>query len=150
MGERVGAFLLFASNVVSMIPAGTILFTLYGYHREAAESPGFRTRRAYAVIAVSLVLIVVPLTVTTARTVLGHLWQSRASSVAEGWAGDHGYELLKVGYEGANLVVLIEGIRPSPPRDELLERLRGEVPAGTPVILNAVIGQRALVGRVPG
>ena len=49
-GSAWGAFLLFASNVVAMILAGTIVFTLYGYHREARTAPGFRQRPAYAVI----------------------------------------------------------------------------------------------------
>jgi uncharacterized hydrophobic protein (TIGR00271 family) len=148
-GSAWGAFLLFASNVVSMIIAGTIMFTLYGYHAEAVATVGFRKRRAYAVIVISLVVIAVPLTVTTVRTVLGELWQSRASSVAKQWAGDHGYDALQVGFEGSNLVVLIEGTGPPPPNGELLQLLRGQVPGGTPVVVNTIAGREAKVGEVP-
>jgi hypothetical protein len=66
-GSAWGAFLLFASNVVAMILAGTIVFTLYGYRREAKTAPSFRKRPAYAVIGAALVLILVPLGLTTAR-----------------------------------------------------------------------------------
>jgi uncharacterized hydrophobic protein (TIGR00271 family) len=37
-----GAFQLFASNMLAMIVAASILFTLYGYANEAIGTPGFR------------------------------------------------------------------------------------------------------------
>ena len=39
-GGAWGALLLFAANVVAMIVAGTIVFTLCGYHRAARQAPG--------------------------------------------------------------------------------------------------------------
>ena len=62
-----GAFQLFASNMLAMIVAGSIVFTAYGYAAEAYETPGFRRRLAYSVVAAATVLIAVPMTITTSR-----------------------------------------------------------------------------------
>src|SRR5215469_3155611 len=114
-GSAWGAFLLFASNVVAMIVAGTIVLTVYGYHREARQTPGFRKRPAYAVIAVALVLILVPLGLTTAQTAREQVWLQHADTAAQAWAAQRGYALQDVSFDGPNLEVDIEGTGPGPP-----------------------------------
>ena len=144
-----GAFLLFASNVVAMVIAGTVLFTVYGYHREARASPSFRHRPAYLVIAVSLVLILIPLGITTSQVAREQAWLSHASAVAAPWARAHGYALQDVSFEGSALYVTIEGTGLLPPSPELLSRLRGRLPTGTPVIISTIEGVQVPIGRVP-
>jgi len=147
-GSAWGAFLLFASNVVAMIVAGTILFTLYGYPREARETPSFRKRGAYVVIAAALVLILVPLGLTTAQTAREQVWLRRASTVAGAWAAEGGYALEDVSFEGSDLYVAIEGSGPRPSSSQLLARLHGQLPPGTPVIVHAMTGGLVPIGRV--
>jgi len=149
-GSAWGAFLLFASNVVAMIVAGTILLTAYGYHREARQTLGFRRRGAYAVVAFCLVLILVPLTLTTAQVAREQTWLKRASQAAAPWAGQRGYALEDVSFEGSELNVAIEGSGPPPPGSQLLARLRGQLPAGTPVVVNSTTGGLQPIGHVPG
>jgi uncharacterized hydrophobic protein (TIGR00341 family) len=144
-----GAFLLFASNAVAMVLAGTILFTRYGYHGDAVETPGFRRRRAYVAIMVSVVAILVPLIIATRQTVRLQLWKDRAAAVAQSWAASAGYKLIQVGFQGQDLVVLIEGAGSEPSPSELLNGLAGELPKGTPVTVNSVSGRRIQVGKVP-
>jgi uncharacterized membrane protein len=48
-----GAFELFASNMLAMIVAGSILFTVYGYANEARELPHFKRYWAYGIVAVA-------------------------------------------------------------------------------------------------
>jgi len=148
-GSALGAFVLFASNVVAIVLAGTVVFTLCGYRRDARKEPDFRRSTAYAVIAVSLALILVPLGVTTAQTAREQLWLDRASAVARAWATEHRYSLQDVKFEGSQLNVVIEGAGPNPPSAQLLERLRGQLPAGTAVVLDTINGSMALIGRVP-
>jgi uncharacterized hydrophobic protein (TIGR00271 family) len=149
-GSAWGAFLLFASNVVAMVVAGTILLTLYGYHREAGRAPGFRKRPAYVVIAVSLALILVPLVLTTAQTAREQLWLRRASAAAQAWTAGRGYVLQDVSFEGPDLHVMVEGSGPVPSGSLLLGELRGQLPAGMPVVVNTVTGGLISIGRVPG
>jgi len=148
-GSALGAFVLFASNVVAIILAGTVVFTLCGYRRDARKEPDFRRSTAYAVIAASLALILVPLGVTTAQTAREQLWLDRASAVARAWATEHRYALQDVKFEGSQLNVVIEGAGPNPPSAQLLKRLRGQLPAGTAVVLDTINGSMVLIGRVP-
>jgi hypothetical protein len=148
-GSAWGAFLLFASNAVAMVLAGTILFTMYGYHGDAIEAAGFRRRRAYIAIVVSLLAILVPLVIATRQTVRLQEWKDRASDVARSWAASGGYRLIKVGFEGQDLVVLIEGAGAEPSASTLLNGLAGRLPSGTPVVVNSVSGRRTDVGTVP-
>jgi uncharacterized hydrophobic protein (TIGR00271 family) len=148
-GSAWGAFLLFASNVVAMIVAGTVLLTVYGYHREARQTPGFRRRGAYAVIVFCLALILIPLALTTAQVAREQVWLKRASQAAGPWAGQRGYALEDVSFEGSQLNVAIEGSGPPPPGPQLLARLRGQLPAGTPVVVNSTTGGLVPIGHVP-
>ncbi len=148
-GSAWGAFLLFASNAVAMVLAGTVLFTMYGYHGEAVATPGFRRRRAYVAIAVAILAILVPLVIATRETVREERWKSRAAKAATTWAGSGGYRLIQVDYEGQDLVVLIEGDGAAPDPAALLSDLIGQVPGGTPLIVNSVSGNRIEAGRVP-
>jgi uncharacterized hydrophobic protein (TIGR00341 family) len=145
-----GAFLLFASNMVAMVLAGAILFTAYGYLAEAQSAPGFRRRRAYAVIGAATALILAPLAVTTIRIAEVETWRSHAAEVARQWAEPTGYRVIAVDFRGDDLVVVIEGQGSNPPVDELSPMLEGQVPAGTPVIVNTVTGGELDAGSVPG
>ena len=149
-GSAWGAFLLFASNVVAMIVAGTIVLTVYGYHREARRTPGFRRRAAYAVIAACLALILIPLGLTTAQVAREQIWLERASQAAGPWAGQRGYALEDVSFEGSELNIAIEGSGPQPSGSQLLARLRGQLPAGTPVVVDSTTGGLLPIGHVPG
>ena len=149
-GSAWGAVVLFASNVVAVILAGTVVFTLCGYQHDARKAPGFRRSSAYAVIGAALVLILVPLGVTTVQTAREQLWLDRASAVARAWATEHRYALQDVKFEGSQLSVVIEGEGPNPPRGQLLSRLRGQLPAGTAIVLETINGSMVLIGRVPG
>jgi uncharacterized hydrophobic protein (TIGR00271 family) len=144
-----GALLLFAANVAAMLVAGTIVFTLYGYHRTARRAAGFRKRGAFAVIAAFAVGILVPLGLTTAQTAREQAALTQAAAAARPWAAASGYKLLDVRFEGPDLEVAIEGIGPQPPGGRLLIRLRGQVPAGTPVVVDTIAGEMAPIGRVP-
>jgi uncharacterized membrane protein len=148
-GSAWGALLLFAANVVAMIVAGTVVFTLYGYHRAARRSPGFRKRGAYVVIVASLVAILVPLGLATAQTAREQAALTQAAAAARPWAAGYGYALVDVRFEGPDLDVVIEGTGPGPPGGRLLARLRGQVPAGTPVVVETIAGGLVPVGHVP-
>ena len=89
--------------MVALILAGTIVFTLYGYYREAETAPGFRKRPAYAVIVVALVLIFVPLGLTTAQTAREQVWLQQAATAAQAWVAQSRYALQDVSFDGQDL-----------------------------------------------
>jgi uncharacterized hydrophobic protein (TIGR00271 family) len=147
--NALGAFVLFAANVVAVLIAGTIVLTLCGYGRRAQAVPGFRRGAAYAVIATSLLLILVPLGITTAQTAQEQIWLDRAATTARAWAAAAHYALQDVSFQGSQLNVVVEGTGPGPSAAQLLRMLRGQVPADTAVVLDKINGSRELIGHVP-
>ena len=136
-----GALLLFASNVVAMILAGIVMFTVYGFGAEAWERPAFRHRRAYATLAAAILLIIVPLVLATRHTLLLQSRASQAKAIAEQWGNGQDQRVVRVGFQGSKLVVVVEGSIAPTDTDALLSSLQAVLPDGTPVVLNHVGGE---------
>jgi uncharacterized hydrophobic protein (TIGR00341 family) len=141
-----GAFQLFASNMLAMIVAGSILFTVYGYAREASAE--FNRRWAYVVIGFATLLIVAPLTVTTVQTVRRQNILDRAQAIAVEWAADTNTHVVRTDFEGEDLIVVVEDLDDLP-REDLSSALADAAPSGTVVIVNRIGGERLNVGTVP-
>jgi uncharacterized hydrophobic protein (TIGR00341 family) len=141
-----GAFQLFASNMLAMIVAGSILFTVYGYAREASGE--FSRRWAYFVVGLATLLIVAPLTVTTVQTVRRQNILDTAEATALEWAADSNTRVIRTDFEGEDLILYVEDLDDLPAGD-LATELTGVAPAGTVVIVNRVGGERVDVGTVP-
>jgi len=111
-----GAFVLFASNVVALIITATVVLVAAGYYREAAETVRHRWRRAYAVLAVALVVVAVPMVVNS----MASLWARQISAQATQWLdGAPGAEVTGVDWHGTTVVVSVLGPAELPPLDEL-------------------------------
>lgn len=145
-----GALLLFLSNVVALVLAGTLVFTAYGYAAEAAREGGLRRRRAHVAVAVGLVLVLVPLAANTAANVLIAVWTQRVWDTAEAWiAQTPGGRLVDVEVTAFTAVVEVEWPDGSlPETEDLLDALDGQVPRGTQVVVDAGIGVRIEAGSV--
>ncbi|BDB61038.1 MULTISPECIES: TIGR00341 family protein [Rhodococcus] len=111
-----GAFVLFASNVVALIITATAVLVAAGYSREAAETVRPRWRRAYAVLAVALVVVAVPMVVNS----MASLWARQISAQATRWLdGTPDAEVTGVDWHGTTVVVSVLGPAELPPLDEL-------------------------------
>jgi uncharacterized hydrophobic protein (TIGR00341 family) len=146
MDGAFGAFQLFASNMLAMIVAGSILFTVYGYAREASGE--FSRRWAYLVIGFATLLIVAPLTVTTITTVRRQNILDRAHSIALEWATDSNTRVVRTDFEGEDLILYVEDLDDLPSTD-LAAALADAAPSGTVVVVNRIGGERLNVGTVP-
>lgn len=146
-----GAFLLFLSNMVALVLAGTLVFTAYGYAREAALAHGLNRRRANSVVALVLVLVLVPLLSNTAANVAIAVWTQRAATIAEDWLADvPGGRLTDVTLSSATAVIQVEVPGDLPGTATLLDALDGAIPSGITVVIDAGVGQRVDVGVVGG
>ncbi|MCR8694335.1 TIGR00341 family protein [Rhodococcus pyridinivorans] len=111
-----GAFVLFASNVVALIITATVVLVAAGYSREAAETVRTRWRRAYAVLSVALVVVAVPMVVNS----MASLWARQISAQATQWLdGTPCAEVTGVDWHGTTVVVSVLGPAELPPLDEL-------------------------------
>lgn len=147
-GLSLGAFVLFASNLVSMVLAGTIVFTAAGYAADAQRAFGFPTRRAYLGIAVGLLMVMVPLVTNTVANVLITVWTNRASAVAEEWvSGTPGASVDSVTAESLTLYVDVRSPTPLPPYEDLMTKLERRLPDGITVIVRETDGESVEIGR---
>jgi uncharacterized hydrophobic protein (TIGR00271 family) len=123
-----GSLLLFGTNYVAILLTGTLVFALMGF-RQAAVSPfDPRARRRAVVIAlVALLVIAIPLSLTTSRLIITNKIAVRTHGLAEEWLKGSAYRLLSVDAETAdgsvNLVLTGQGDLPN--LETLEERGRG-------------------------
>lgn len=129
-GLASGSLLLFGTNYVAILLAGALVFAVMGF-REAALSPfdPRARRRAVAIALVALVIISIPLALTSYRLIITSKVEVRTNALAQNWVEGSGYRLLSVDAETAdgsvNLVLLGEG--PLPPLESLEQSARGEL-----------------------
>ena len=102
----------------------------------------------YAVVAIAGVVVLAALAVVTYRTVQLENWSDSATTVGTKWARDHGERLVVARFDGATLVLVVEGNSDGSQDASLTGLLSGELPAGTPVVVNRVPGSRREIGDV--
>jgi uncharacterized membrane protein len=152
-----GAFVLFASNMVAMALAGTLTFTAYGYATEVATDEGgggvghLHRRRAYTAIAAGLVLVMIPLLANTVATTLVTLWTKRVSNATQAWVGQvPGARVTGVTVESRTAVISIIWPGEPPSVSELMKALDGQVPDGVQIMLDTSVGKQIDAGVVGG
>jgi uncharacterized hydrophobic protein (TIGR00271 family) len=143
-----GALLLFLTNVLAIVVVGAALFGALLARGGLSRDPAFRRRPVYAVVGVAGLLVVAGLSVVTRRTVQLSNWRDAATRVGAEWASDNGERLLGTRFDGDTLVLVVEGMDDGSGDDALVALLRGEVPSGTPVVVNRVAGSRRELGEV--
>jgi uncharacterized hydrophobic protein (TIGR00271 family) len=143
-----GAFLLFLTNVLAIVVVGALLFGALRARSGLAADPAFRRRPVWAVVVVAGVVVTAALTVVTVRTVQLSNWRDAATRVGTTWAAQNDERLLGTRFDGDTLVLVVEGMGDGSQDDALLALLRGQVPSGTPVVVNRVPGSRREIGDV--
>ncbi|MDI9976014.1 TIGR00341 family protein [Rhodococcus sp. IEGM 1307] len=135
----VGAFVLFASNVVAMVITATAVLVAAGYAREVGSATGAHRRRAYTVLALVLVAVAIPMVVNS----LSSLWAQQISTAAENWlAGTPGAEVTDVTWQGGTATVAVLGPETLPPVDELEKSVDALVPWNPEVQVVHTVGAR--------
>ncbi len=111
-----GAFLLFLTNFLSILLAGGGVLALLGLSAVAFKGKGSNARRmAFMVVAIGIVLVSIPLGVTTSSIYSQKLIKRETINLAEEWVDGTGYGINRVDVTG-NLVTLAiygSGNRPS-------------------------------------
>jgi uncharacterized hydrophobic protein (TIGR00271 family) len=143
-----GAWLLFLTNVLAIILLGAAVFGTVQARRGGRSSQ--EIRRVYSVVVVAAAVVLAALAYTTFRAVRLSNWQQAASRVGSEWATEHGERLVTTRFEGESLVLIVEGSTSGSQDRELPRLLSGEVPEGTPIVVDRVPGARSEVGKVGG
>ncbi|WP_330202915.1 TIGR00341 family protein [Cyanobacterium sp. Dongsha4] len=109
-----GSLLLFVTNYVSILLTGSLVFVVMGF-RQVATSPfdPRARRRAVTIALIALIIIVIPLSLSSYNLIVANKISARAYTLAQEWLDGSGYQLLRVDAETAdgtvNLLLLGEG-----------------------------------------
>ena len=149
VGLALGALLLFVSNLVALVLAGTTLFAALGYAREAdsaARRVGAERRTSLTLVAL-LVAVLVPLGINTAVVLVLHGWTAAIERAAARWAEQvPGAEVTGVEFTANAFRIDVRSPRELTSTDGLLEEVEAEVPDGLVVVLDTTYGDEVAVG----
>lgn len=137
-----GSLLLFLTNYVAILLTGTLVFSLLGFRRAALSSLDAQARRQALVLAfVALVLIMIPLSITSHRLIVTSKIAARTDALVQEWLRDSGYRLLSLEADTADgsVQLVLAGSGDLPPR-AALERRVLPVLAGRPLQVKVLPG----------
>jgi uncharacterized hydrophobic protein (TIGR00271 family) len=144
-----GAFVLFASNVLAMIVAGSAVFTLYGFGRIAAIRGRFSRGRVYLAVSGLVALVLIPLAVNTVTSILVTVWTERAERATHAWLRDSpGADIQSIQVDGRTAIIEVRIPGPVPSTAALLDELQGKLPSGMRIELDTTTGAHQELGRV--
>jgi uncharacterized hydrophobic protein (TIGR00271 family) len=142
--DAFGALLLFVTNFLSILLAGGGIFALLGLGVAATESHShLNKRRAYRVIALGVLLVAIPLSLTSARVYRDSIAQLNITSITSKWASEHpsSFVVRSVLVSGGKAKILITGPEEPPTIDDLGAQIASEVEQVAVVDLSYVPSQ---------
>jgi uncharacterized hydrophobic protein (TIGR00271 family) len=146
-GMAGGAGLLFASNFLALVLAGTLVFTSIGYGLSPVPGHGPR-RRVYVTISLLLSIVAIPLTLNTAMTYLLGILTERVHETADEWVSQiDGASVTEVSVSGGKVEIDIRTPGEVPDTDQLLREVSRQIPAGIPVVIKTSLGDTIDVGE---
>jgi uncharacterized hydrophobic protein (TIGR00271 family) len=125
--QALGALLLFVTNVAAILASGTVVMAIYGAYRvrrSDAAAMTFNRRRGLAVIAVMVVIVGIPLTLSSISISRTTSEEVRVHAAGTQWAADVGWQLVQVTTQAGKIVARFEGAPPLPDVEGLRQALR--------------------------
>ena len=120
-----GSALLFMTNFLAILLAGGGVLAFLGLGRAAIKTlTGIDRRRAFYSIGIGVLLVTIPLTLTSVRVARDSWIMSRTTQIMDVWLKGTEYTLrdVKAGEDGITVVIAGKGTPPS------IEDLKGEIP----------------------
>lgn len=128
-----GALILFLTNAAAIIVAGVLVFSAAGYRRLAgARAPGIG-RRAKILIATFLIVLVIPLGVTSLRTYRYQRWIGATDAAVHQWVRGTDWQVGNVNQVGDQIHAEVIGSGATHPIADLRRAVRRSVPASVTV-----------------
>ncbi|MGB9634389.1 MAG: DUF389 domain-containing protein [Chloroflexaceae bacterium] len=139
-----GAMLLFLTNFLAILLAGGIVFVALGLGALALTPQQARLRRrAFAIFAAGILIVALPLSVTSYHAIRDTIDARRATGVVENWLEDAEYDVLIVNVNGQEIRVAVEGKGELKPVQELANSLADALNRPVIVVLRTVYAETA-------
>lgn len=134
-----GAMLLFMTNFLAILLAGGGVLAILGLGRAATQIlTGLARRRAFFAIGIGIILVTIPLTLTSLRVARDAWIKSYTSQVMSDWLEGSDYRLTTVKIKEDGISIIIAGEGSYPPVADLQSRIRENVNMTIPVELRIV------------
>lgn len=146
-----GSLLLFVTNYVAILLTGSLVFVLMGFRQLALSPFDPRARRRALAIAVgALLLIMIPLSLTSHRLIVTSKVALRSAALVAEWLQGSGYEVLSLDAETADgsVNLLIGGHGVLPPVSAIEARARVQL-LGRSMRVKVLQSQAFLIGTPP-
>ena len=145
-----GALLLFLSNLVALVLAGSLVFVaVCAVQGETHEGRGL-SRRARLSLMLVTVLVAIPLLANTAGTYLISIWTADVHEAADVWISEvPGATVTDVTFSSPDFQVEVQTPDGSlPPVEDLVRDLSGRLPTGFSVVITTSVGQEIDAGTI--
>ena len=137
----IGAGLLFTSNLLAMVLAGSLVYAVLGYADEAIDREERSTRRRYTILTVLTTVVLIPLFANTAATYLLFHYTNAVAAVATSWVSDDaGATVTGVTNHGLSMTIDVRRPASYPPRPRCCPTYRG-VPDFVGITVTSTRGQ---------
>ncbi|WP_327090247.1 DUF389 domain-containing protein [Nonomuraea sp. NBC_01738] len=142
-----GALVLFLSNMLSLVLAGTFVFAVLGYTTPPAADVS-RNRALLALGGLGVIVALVLIGSTVASYAVSR-WENEVQQVASEWlAGEPDASVTGVQMRSTTFFIAVRTPGDVPPVAGLLARLDGVVPDGLAVLVQTTQGRAITVGKV--
>lgn len=149
VGLAMGALVLFLSNLLALVLAGTIVYAAVGYSTEATGARSNARRRAGLAVGLLLVVVAVPLVANTVGAVLVAIWSGRLQAAADDWVSAvPGASVTGVDFVSTTAYVNVHTPSQLPPTEQLVAALDGQLPTGTTIVVTTSVGEQIQAGTV--
>ena len=139
--------MLFLSNFLALVFAGSLVFTTLGYTRSVRQQGGRPRRKVRVTFAILLVLVLVPVVLNSVIALAVDKLTAIGTQSTRTWlASTRGAEIVDVTNHGFSLVIQVRAPLDLPPTTTLMSDLSGRLPAGIPVVLERSVGESVDLG----
>jgi uncharacterized hydrophobic protein (TIGR00271 family) len=142
MNAAAGALLLFLTNYLAILLAGGVVLLLVGLGRLTLNREGARVRqRGFVVFIVCLLLVSIPLSLSSYQQVVHAMESQKATSVVEQWLAGTQYQVVSVKSGDPIVFVTVEGDGELNPVQQLANQLASTLRRPILVTLRTVPAQ---------
>jgi uncharacterized hydrophobic protein (TIGR00271 family) len=144
-GPALGALLLFLTNFLAILLAGGIVFVALGLGTVALSPQQAQLRRrGFVVFAAGILIVAVPLSVTSYQAVQRTLDTRSATIVVENWLEGTAYDVLLVNVNGQAVSAAVEGSGTLQPVQDLAESMADALDRPVTLVLRTVNAEVAV------
>ena len=149
-GAAWGAFLLFITNLLSILLAGGLVFALFNLADASIQEKDITKqaqRKAYMYIGIGILLVAIPLSLTTYKVTRDSIMQNRGQTAVNQWLDqtELEYELVGVKVFDNSMDITVAGADAPPSIEELKQNIQVIAPHFDDVVLEVNLSQEVPV-----